>query len=214
MKYTKPPKTVEEQADILISRGLSADKTALIECFGNVSYYRLSAYWYPFTVSDSDEIKEGTSLDEVWRNYVFDRQLRLIVMDAIERVEVALKANCTNTFALEHGPFGYSDQKNLPNLKSIVHEKFMEKIEKERKQSNEVFIRHFSKTYTEEPYLPIWMASEIMDFGSAFTLYRGMTFRLKKQIARKWDISANVLQSWLHTFNYVRNLCAHLRQAQ
>ena len=94
MKYTKPALSFEQQADQLLSRGFEADRARLIETLSQVSYYRLTAYWHPFKRTD-DTFAPGTSLDKIWRRYTFDRQLRLLVMDAIERVEVARRSSRT-----------------------------------------------------------------------------------------------------------------------
>ncbi len=70
MKYSKPHLSLEQQAALLISRGLVADKQKLMECLANVGYYRLSAYWHPYRVRVNgviqDEILPGTTLDQVW----------------------------------------------------------------------------------------------------------------------------------------------------
>lgn len=78
MKYTKPALTFGQQADLLLRRGLAADKTALIEKLRAVNYYRLTGYLYPFRKPD-DTFRPGTTLDLVWHRYVFDRQLRVLV---------------------------------------------------------------------------------------------------------------------------------------
>ena len=61
----------------------------------HISYYRLRAYWLtcetPAAAGDH-AFRPGTRFEDVLALYVFDRQLRLLVMDAIERVEVALRA--------------------------------------------------------------------------------------------------------------------------
>lgn len=88
MKYAKPPLTFEQQADQLIQRGLIADRGLLIERLSSVNYYRLSGYWFHRRLPD-DSFKPGTTFAAVWDQYVFDRRLRLLVMDAVERIEIA-----------------------------------------------------------------------------------------------------------------------------
>jgi len=92
MKYEKPALTFAEQANRLLSRGLVADHNELVNILKAVSYYRLSAYWHTFRIEGDpdDRLRPGTTLTMVWNRYVFDRQLRLLVMDAIERVEVVV----------------------------------------------------------------------------------------------------------------------------
>jgi len=110
VRYDKPPLIFQKQADQFLDRGLRADRDVLIARLKAVSYYRLSGYWFPFRKSNPDQsFKSGTSLDTIWKRYTFDRHLRLLVMDAIERVEVSVRTSLVYHFAHTHGPFGYTD---------------------------------------------------------------------------------------------------------
>jgi abortive infection bacteriophage resistance protein len=100
MQYDKPPLTFAQQADLLLDRGLVADREELLSRLRNVSYYRLSGYWYPFRRPD-DTFAPGTTLADIWERYTFDRRLRLIAMDAIENVEVRIRTELV--YALAHG---------------------------------------------------------------------------------------------------------------
>jgi abortive infection bacteriophage resistance protein len=82
MKYGKPALTVEQQADLLLSRGMQGDRGAMIDRLSVVNYYRLSGYWIPFRNPD-DTFRAGTSFNDVWTRYAFDRHIRLLVMDAM-----------------------------------------------------------------------------------------------------------------------------------
>ncbi len=122
MRYSKPLLPFSDQADLLISRGLVApSKSDVIEKLKVVSYYRLSGYWFPFRIAGSNDLTPGTTLDTVWRRYTFDRQLRLLVLDAIERVEVAIRTQIVNQHTHKYGPFGYVDRLNLPGLNRSDH---------------------------------------------------------------------------------------------
>ena len=106
MLYTKTYKTVEEQADLLIRRGLVCNRDTLIERLNWINYYRLSGYLFPFRKLNSDDFVEGTNLDQVWERYCFDRKFRLLMLDGIARIEVGLKTAIVLVFAREYGPFG------------------------------------------------------------------------------------------------------------
>ncbi|HRZ78903.1 MAG TPA: Abi family protein [bacterium] len=111
MKYSKPHLSFENQAVYLLSRGLSADKTKLIKRLKQVNYYRLSGYWYPFLNSD-DTFMPQTSIEMIWRRYTFDRELRLLLMDAIEKIEVTVRTRIVYYFSEKYGPFGYENRNN------------------------------------------------------------------------------------------------------
>ncbi len=209
MKYTKPALTFQDQADLLIKRGLVGSRDEIVEKLQAVNYYRLSAYWYTFRQSETDDLTPGTSLTTVWSRYTFDRQIRLLVMDAVERVEIAFRTQVVNRHSLAHGPFGYIDPATLPGLNKMDHDKFLIRLREETDQDKEVFVQHFRGKYTAEKDLPLWMACELMTFGSIFTLFRGLDDGLKKAVGRQYGVSDVVIESWLRTMNQVRNLCAH-----
>ena len=93
VRYTKPALSFEQQAQRLIDRGLIVqDKAALVECLRAVNYYRLSAYWYPFKqdTPTGERFASDTTFEMIWRRYTLDRELRLLAMDAIEHIEIAI----------------------------------------------------------------------------------------------------------------------------
>jgi abortive infection bacteriophage resistance protein len=211
VKYTKAALPFSDQADLLIQRGLVSDRDVLIARLEAVSYYRLSAYWYTFRIpgDPGDRLTPGTSLATVWRRYTFDRQLRLLVMDAIERIEVAIRSQMVNLHTLQYGPFGYLDRASLPEITVEYHRELLDKIRDEAEHSREDFVRHYHRKYTMEHDLPLWMACELMTFGMMFTLMRGMKTPDKQRLADKYGVADAVLDSWLAAINQVRNLCAH-----
>jgi abortive infection bacteriophage resistance protein len=169
----------------------------------------LSGYLYPFKRTD-ESFKEDTTLDMVWENYCFDRQLRLLVMDACERFETALKTDIVYHFAQKCGAFGYLDYKNLSGIKPYIHTKLLEKIKDETTRSKEIFVVHFFKKYGDKhSFLPLWMVAEVLSFGSIHTMYKGLSPQLKQTIAKKYNISDKVLLSWIGTIQVIRNICAH-----
>ena len=209
MEYKKNPLTYEEQADLLLSRGLIPDRDVLIKILQNVNYYRLSGYLYAFRNAD-DSFEEGTSLDIIWRRYRFDRRLRFLLLDAIERVEVGLKSRLIYYFVHQYGAFGYLDIKNLPNLKQNQHDDFIDKLELEISRSKEKFVSHFRMQYSDKHDMPpLWIACELFRFGHLLTFYRGAQKKLKQKLAQDIQIPDIVLFSWLLHLNSVRNLCAH-----
>lgn len=138
MKFTKPFLTDEQQADLLITRGLNGDRAALIEHLHTAGCYRLSGYWNPFRKPDpADPAAPRTKLDDfypdaavakVWNRYVFDRRLRLLVMDAMERIEIDARTRLANLHAARHGPFGYADAPaTLPGLAVDERIKFLDR---------------------------------------------------------------------------------------
>ena len=209
MEYTKPPLSFEQQAELILSRGLIADRDILVSRLQTVNYYRLSGYLYPYRNPD-DTFRDGTTLDNVWNHYCFDRELRSFVFDAIEKVEIAVRTSVVYHFSHTYGPFGYLDYSKVCNIKYINYISLLHRLYNETSRSKEDFVKHFKETYNDcHPQLPLWMAVEIMTFGSLLTMFKGMNYSLKQEVSHDYSMNDEVFASWLLTLNYVRNICAH-----
>jgi abortive infection bacteriophage resistance protein len=110
MQYPKGALTFQQQLDLMVSRGLEvADQARALEVLQCVSYYRLAGYWYGFRLPGAEDFEPGAAFDEALRLYEFDRRLRLLVRDAVERLEVALRTAITYEFGHQYGAFGHLD---------------------------------------------------------------------------------------------------------
>ena len=87
-----------------------------------VGYYRLSGYLYAYRVLPEgsqvrlDTFRESTTFDQVIALYDFDRRLKLLMLDALERIEIAVRFRvgytlpATGRVASEMGfPSGWDD---------------------------------------------------------------------------------------------------------
>lgn len=211
MKYTKPPLSFEQQADLLLKRGMQGDRSFMIERLQSVNYYRLSGYWYPLRLLNEDRFKPWVSFEMVWNRYVFDRHLRLVVMDAIERIEIAVRTNIAFYHAHDYSPFAYAeDPLSLPKLKPEGWENFQQRILEETKRSKDTFVKHFNKKYGDcHDHLPVWMIIEVMTFGTVLTFFCNASHKLKRNVASIFGLPSTVFENWLLTLNMIRNICAH-----
>jgi abortive infection bacteriophage resistance protein len=216
MKYTKLPLSFNEQANLLISRGLIVNDPVELENYlKQVNYYRLSGYWFTFKAIDpvtgSETLKPGTTFQTIRERYEFDRKLRLLFMDAIERIEVAIfRTRMVEVHTKQYGPFEYTELKNYnPKFKQEDLDKLLNDIFKDEGRSEEEFIKRYRAKYASEMYLPLWMVAELMSFGQLLTLYRNQDLSLKQTISHQFSLYPMVLDSWLLTLNYIRNSCAH-----
>jgi len=210
MKFNKLPLSLQQQVDLLIKRGLITEPSLLIKRLKFVNYYRLSGYWFPFKNRDNS-FKPNTTFEKVWRRYTFDRQLRCLVIDAIERVEIAVRTAIVYNFVHKYGAFGYKNSKNLPGISKFAHQKLLKNIDSLVSKSKETFVQEFKENYgnVHNNMMPLWMVSELMSFGSIFTFFRGLSKKDKIKISDSLNINYKVLTSWLSTLNYIRNTCAH-----
>ena len=213
MEYQKPWLSYEQQADRLAERGLSFDRDEIVAHLADVGYYRLSGYWYIYKQnpdSDDESFVPRTTFKKVWDLYTFDRQLRLITLDGIERVEVYMRTQLAYRLAEASGPFGYLDPSTLPNMEQRNYVRFMSRCFTAYDRSKTLFIEHFKEKYGDSHELPpYWTLVNIMDFGMMLTLYKGSPDDVKRGIASDLGVRAEVFESWLLMLNTVRNACAH-----
>ena len=210
--YSKQALSVEDQILLLKKRGVLVEDAAFAkQVLETVSYYRFSAYLYPFRKNDgTDCYVPGTSFNQCWQYYRFDRKLRFCVIDAIERVEVATKTKMVNHLAVKYGPFSYRDASTFAaRLDHSRYQELLTFINTETRKSKEEFVEHFRRTYDASNGLQLWMAVEVMTFGNMLTLFRLMKKQDKQVIAKSFGSNEHVFESWLTNMNYVRNICAH-----
>ena len=212
--YDKQPLTFDQQLDLLKQRGMTvADDAYALRRLATISYYRLSGYWYPKRqISPSNgellnDFRPNTTFSQVIELYEFDRELRLLVLDAIERIEISIRTQMTYHFGHTHGAFGHTDKNNFHPR--FDHQKWLSSIESEADRSRDQFIQHYNATYRGFPRLPIWMATEVMSLGSLSFLYKGMVTADKRKVSNFYQLHPKRLQNWLHVITYVRNVCAH-----
>lgn len=211
--YAKSALSFADQIALLQQRGMViADPAVAEQKLASISYYRLSAYWYPFRLRDGagnvqDQFEPGTTFESVLALYEFDRLLRLQVMDALERVEVAVRTSVTYRLGMAYGPFGHEDPANFHP--QFNHGKWITGLRDETTRSSDAFVEHFQNRYAGFPALPIWMTTELISMGSLSFLYKGMASPDKKAVAADFGLHPKRLQDWLHVLTYVRNVCAH-----
>ncbi len=224
--FTKPYLSVPDQIALLKSRGMViSDEAAATACLRRIGYYRLSGYWYPWRLSTApnppsqptlavhDEFRPGTELRQVVELYVFDKRLRLLVLDGIERIEVALRTEIALVLGLL-SPLAHRDPAYLnprfthnPRVTSD-HTKWLEKLDQSYSRSKEDFVKHYKKKY--RPPAPLWVAVELWDFGMLSHLLRGLKSRELDILASNYGVPRRVLlTSWVRSINFVRNVCAH-----
>ena len=208
MKYTKPALTFDEQLALLESRGLVvANRTRALRWLKRVGYYRLSGYSYAFKKPGGDNFQDGFSFDDIIRLYKFDCRLRLLFLQAIDRLEISVRTAITYELAHSLGPFGYCDYRNFSS--SFDHAEFMKKLQQEEERASELFLTHFRSKYTSEPRLPVWMMTEIVSFGALSKLTKHAHAAVRKSIGKQFHLPEHIFMSWIHTLSLTRNLCAH-----
>ena len=116
MRYTKKPLTIDEQIDRLEQRGLNfSDRKLAKNYLQNISYYRLRAYTYPFQdnepYADHEFLEDDIDFNDIIDLYVFDRRLRNLVFNELEKIEVAIRTQLSLVYSNKsQDPFWYLDK--------------------------------------------------------------------------------------------------------
>ncbi|MDI9348872.1 MAG: Abi family protein [Candidatus Symbiobacter sp.] len=208
-------RTYEEQAEILIQRGLIIENrerfNKILENFGN---YRLGLYWHPFRDNVTKQFYENTSFSTVEALVRFDEALARVIFSAVREIEIYFRSAISYELA-KKGPEAYLSQdcfhQNASRLKkdSIItqHQSWLIGLNKNLARSKEEFIEHHREKY--KGHFPIWVVFQVMEFGLLAETYSIMTWQDKTAISHKFNLSHELLESWLISLNNLRNVAAH-----
>jgi len=209
--FTKTYSSPAELVELLRSRGMEITDGQKAEHYlENIGYYRLSAYMHPLLRQPKTQhlYKEGASFDKVLMLYRFDKKLRMLLLNEIEKVEVAVREAVMNVTAkLSGDDFWLTNSAHFANLRTFTES--MQLIDREYRKSTEDFVRHFKETYAE-PYPPAWILGELLTMGGVNMAYRNLKEdRIRKAVSRRFGLQPKVFESWLTTLTLVRNSCCH-----
>ena len=190
INFPKQYNSPEDLARLLSQRGLVFDdKERVCRYIRNIGYYRLSAYFYPFLEIPKDKqiFKQGSNFDAAIKLYRFDKKLRLLIFNEIEKIEVSLRSTLANIVAKETGNIFWMTDSTLFASPSKFS-RTIELIDKEVNNSKEDFILHFKNKYSNA-YPPAWMLVEILPMGVVTRIYENIkSNQLKKKIAAYYDL--------------------------
>lgn len=207
----KPARTIQDQIALLQSRNMRFKQVADAPHFlSNISYYRLKGYWWEM---QDDRVNHhfvnGSFFEDVIDLYNFDRHFRLIVFNAIERIEISLRTKLIYHLSLQYGSEWYLNPLLFEEPKR--YNSFVAKLFQDISNSSEEFIiKHFDNHPAEHP--ESWKAMEVLTLGSLSKLYQNLKHQLpeKTKIAREFGLyNQKYLSSWLLTITVIRNIIAH-----
>lgn len=208
--FDKPPKTTEEHIALLKERGLIIDNMdRAFKYIKHIGYYRLTGYMYPFQLADkSHKFKENVTFDMVIRQYLFDKKLRLLILDYIERLEVSIRAQVSDTMSLSYGAHWYLNDELFDNKK--LHSELIMKIKSYCADPNEVFLKNYYFKYNKPEFPPSWMVMETFSMGTLSSIFGNIKAPKERgQIANCYNAVPSILETWLDSLNFIRNCCAH-----
>ncbi|WP_341955429.1 Abi family protein [Microbacterium sp. LWH13-1.2] len=232
VEYAKEWLSLEDQVERLREHGLQVpDDARAAKVLAAIGYYRLTGYLYPFRISeeyvdDADrqqvrvhsDFRLGTRLDHAEEIIDFDRRLRLLVLDGVERIEVAVRMRIgyvlgrASAYAYEE-PNRFietftANGTDIRSPKPSRHVQWLQRVSARQASSDEKFVEHFREKYDDK--MPIWALTEILELGHLSVLYRGMNQVDAEEVAFAFGVpTKKLMASWLASLNYVRNAAAH-----
>ncbi|WP_299233930.1 Abi family protein [uncultured Bacteroides sp.] len=209
--FTKPYSSPKQIVQILKTRGMLMEDEQKVENYlMNIGYHRLSAYIYPFYKSPKDDLvlKDGTTFKQALTLYRFDKKLRILLFNEIEKIEVAIRSILANIGCQELGDkYWITKPEYFANADKF--NQTLAIIEKELTSSKEGYIEDFSRNYVES-YPPAWMIMEVLSFGNLNYIYSNIASnKLMKRIAGYFGLKPQVFTSWLTVLANLRNMCCH-----
>jgi len=212
----------QQQLTLLKQRGMVIDDDAwCLRKLQQVSYYRLSGYYYVarqfhptehHTIGSRpvrkrlDHFEPNTHFRAVFDLYVFDKKLRLLLLDALERIEIAIRS------AIIHEIARLDEQGHITG--SVINSKQMSTFQNWQQKTNEKLNRAKKEDYIEwhlnqNKSIPIWVAGETWDFGTLSKLVKLLNRSIVNAACKTLNLPPNLLPDWLEPLNHLRNRCAH-----
>lgn len=208
--FKKPFLNLDDQIKQLKARGMKFhDEVKAKHYLGNLNYYRLGGYWLLFEDNHSTHtFKSNVYFEDVLNLYIFDREFRLLLLDAIERIEVSVRSKLAYHLANAFGSHVHLNKNAFAS--EYKYNKTLDKLKSEiDRNKSETFINHHLDKYTEE-LPPIWVSVEVMTLGQISNWYSNIKSRQHRQtIAKYYNLDEKILRSFLHHLTVVRNTCAH-----
>ena len=198
------PLSISEQVDFLLQRGIRVQCRAEAErIFGRISFHRLRGYWEPFYLSPGI-FRDGVAFADIVERYNFDQELRNLLMDAFDHIEVSLRTQWAYTLAYSNGGGRLAHQNAA--LFSKHHAENLGRLKGE-------YVQYAGAKYDYcFDDCPIWAIAEIMSFGQIARWYSDARRPTRRTISRHYGVAENVFDSLLKHLRIIRNMCAHHEQ--
>lgn len=218
----KEYKSYRQQLNILRSRGMTIGKgsqgSRVMRILERENYYNvINGYKELFLESKAvDDVEEtykaGTTFDEVYALYNFDRELRNIYVKYLLKLENTFKTVIAHEFSAKYGHDNYlkienfdnSEEKNISSSIKLIGD-IQQEIARQMSKHHQV-VTHYM---TEHGYIPLWVLVNVLTFGKIENFYKNMKPADKTTVAKQFKLQPNELAKFMHMLALARNKCAH-----
>ncbi|MDV0447065.1 hypothetical protein MsAg5_09380 [Methanosarcinaceae archaeon Ag5] len=215
------PLSVKNQIINFKEKGLSFNDENLAERFLlNNSYYRLKNYTDFFQNSKAFDryFLNNIFFEDILDIYHFDSELRSLIFNAIEKIEIALRNQIVYQYSITYGSHWYLDSTYFKVAN--VHQLFLDDLFRNVESS----VESFTVPYKQYPYgkqnpplsscwmVPAcWVAIETVSFGQLSKILGNLKAdNCKQAVTLHFGVHApQILDNWMHCISIIRNICAH-----
>ena len=205
--------TFLEQAELLEKRGIKINN---LESVSNklktISYYKLKEFAEPFNIRKygQEPLYENVTFEEILQRYYQDKNLRIYLMHAIEKIEISFKTIIAYNLG-KLGAYGYLDEGSWINRSDFLRNKaaFKNIFEKHSRENfYEVEIDYKKGLYSRK--VPsVWIFINSLTFGEVVKIYEIMSLKREREVAKYYKLNKDNLDSFIRAVKLIRNLCAH-----
>lgn len=213
------PLTWNEQLELLKERGMfvKADDVQKLE---HISYYRLKEFARPLATTRKENGQtiicyNGVSFSQVLTRYYQDKNLRINLLHAIEKIEVSLKTKVSYILGKHYGAFGYLNFSNWVNRNRYNRFEIEKKQYYFKRDLLDIISKsknpelHRQDNLSKDGFPSVWLGIDLLMFGNLVSLIELMNSRILRELAALYDFKVKELLSWIKCLNFIRNLCAH-----
>ena len=214
MRTNKIFKTLEEQIEILKSKGLVInDEETAKQVLLRENYFFISGYRHLFMVSNKDShFISGTRFEELYATFLFDRNIRNIMFKYLLIVENNIKSIISYEMSKQYGykEKNYLNPKNFTQ-DSIKTRQVYDVINKMKRQIRVNGKQHAATSHylSNYGYIPMWILVKVLSFGIISELYNILKLEDQMEISKFYDLDPETLSIYLGLLANFRNLCAH-----
>lgn len=207
-------KTIDEQTDILKKKGLIInDEKKTREILLRENYFFISGYRHLFmNKEDKDKFLPGTTFEELYATFLFDRAIRNTFFKNILIVENNIKSITSYQLSKKYGfrEKDYLDPKNF-SQDSLQSRQVYDVLNKVKRQIRVNGRKHTATFHYIEHYgyIPFWILVKVLSFGIMAEFYDILKYEDQAEISKFYNVSPEILGTYLSLLSNFRNVCAH-----
>lgn len=207
-------KTLDEQITILKDKGLIvSDEDKAKDILFRENYFFISGYRHLFMRSMKDnEFIKGTTFEELYAMFLFDRRIRNIMFKFILVIENNIKSIISYSLSRK---YGYKDKDYL-NPKNFSQDpmkvrQVKDVLGKMKRQIRVNGLKHAATFHYMQNYgyIPMWILVKVLSFGIISELYSILKVEDQLKIAGNYNLDVETLSIYLSILANYRNVCAH-----